>query len=293
MLIFGWHISISPILKHIKEAEDLIKHDKIQLGVQIFTKSPMQYIESKISDKEAAETKAYLKKQNIFLIVHGQYLINILAPPTEKVSNWQKNSIKKDLELIEKLCPDPSKSGVVIHLGKNVAKYGQTIETCFKNFIYYIKFILEHTPDLTGNIILETSVKSKNGADIFWDIEQLAKLYKELKKLPQSKRIKFCVDTCHIFASGYDIRTPTLITKFFKDWDRLIGIKHIVLIHFNDSKDVFQSQIDHHAEIGKGHIFKDATIKAILRFAETHKIPLVSESHGSMENEAKLVKKLV
>jgi deoxyribonuclease-4 len=180
-------------------------------------------------------------------------------------------------------------SGVVIHMGKNTEK--NPVEKCFENFVNSIIKILEKTESLKANIILETSCKSDN--DLFFRIEQLGKLYKQIPE-NYRKRVKFCIDTCHVFVSGYDISTLEGVKDFFALFNKEIGLENIVLIHLNDSKVSLGKGTDRHEMIGKGFIFKDnnRSLKEIFRVSKKLKIPMISETHADIEQEIEIIKSI-
>jgi len=136
-----------------------------------------------------------------------------------------------------------------------------------------LKNALAATPDNTI-IILETG--ASQGTEVASKIEGLNEIYWKLDENERT-RIKFCIDTCHIWATGYDISTPAGVKAFFKEFDDMIGIDKIALIHFNDSKTQLESCVDRHADLGYGFI-KTTGLKAVAKFAFKNRIPLLTET---------------
>ena len=127
-------------------------------------------------------------------------------------------------------------------------------------------------------IFIETS--TGQGNEMCYKLADLAHFYKKLSANNSSSirnRFGICLDTCHIFASGIDIRTPATIIKFFKKFDKMIGIKHIKLCHFNDSKNDLGSMIDRHEDIGKGFIGMTALL-FIKKLLYKKNIPMILET---------------
>lgn len=91
------------------------------------------------------------------------------------------------------------------------------------------------------------------------------------------KRIGVCIDTCHIFAAGYDIRTHKGYLAVMREFDRLIGIDRLKLMHLNDSRADFESRVDRHAHIGKGKIGQEA-FRSIMRDRRLRRVPMVIET---------------
>jgi deoxyribonuclease-4 len=90
-------------------------------------------------------------------------------------------------------------------------------------------------------------------------------------KMRHKKRLGFCLDTCHLFAAGYDFTTPEKYERVLEEFDRVVGCRHIRCIHLNDSKSPLGSRVDRHADIGKGLIGRRGFRSFLLdlRFAET------------------------
>ena len=134
-----------------------------------------------------------------------------------------------------------------------------------------MKILLKKTEKLhTTFIIIENT--AGQGTEMGTTFEQLRDLY---VKLGRHERIRFCLDTCHTFAAGYDFTKGP--EKIFKTWDKLIGLDKISCIHFNDSLKEVNSRRDRHANIGKGTIGR-AILKKIAHFAAHKSIPLILET---------------
>ena len=100
--------------------------------------------------------------------------------------------------------------------------------------------------------IIETS--SGQGSETLTKLEDLAHFINKFKNTKYENRIKLCIDTCHIFAAGYDIRDKNKFNEFIKLFDKLIGLDKVILVHLNDSKEDLNSHKDRHESIGKGKI---------------------------------------
>jgi deoxyribonuclease-4 len=146
-------------------------------------------------------------------------------------------------------------------------------------------------------IILETS--SGQGSELLTKIPDIGSFYKRFSS-QQRKHIRFCIDTCHIFAAGYDIRTEEGVKEFLLLWEKHIGLENIILIHLNDSEMPLGSNRDRHAAIGSGYITNKKLdgsmdgIKYIVNFANKMNIPMILE-RGSKNTKAEItkVKKLI
>jgi hypothetical protein len=172
-------------------------------------------------------------------------------------------------------------------------KINLTYEECISNFIKSLTIILDETSKTKVPILLETPVSRK--FMVCGTTELFAKLYSKIP-LVYRTRIKFCIDTQHIFASGYDMRNINIVQDYFDKFDKLIGVSNIKLIHLNDSKNEFDVRIDRHESIGKGFIFsKDKeSLVYILLYSMKRKIPIVLETgNTNYVREIKLLKSLV
>lgn len=270
--MFGVHINIKDLILSHKLG---IKH------FQIFTKSPMRSGKIKMQKDTINNTKTYIKDNELYIVIHGQYILNLCRP--NETQPWAINSLIEDLNFLDTL--DIKDSGVVLHLGKNTIK--ETNDICHNNFINSLIKVCNETTE-NNFIILETSCKIGN--DLYSQVEDLSFLY---HKIPDKykPRIRFCIDTCHIFVSGYDIRTSEGWNAYLDLFDKHIGLDKVVLIHLNDSKSELGSGKDRHEELTKGFIFKDNidTLKEILQFGIDNQIPLISETPHSL-NDLNLIK---
>jgi DNA polymerase/3'-5' exonuclease PolX len=182
--------------------------------------------------------------------------------------------------------------GVVIHMGTHkTKKINISYDDCTKNFINSLILVLNQTKKIP--IILETPVNRPN--IIGGTIEKISSLYNSIP-IKYKTRIKICIDTQHIFASGYDITTDIGVNDYFDKFDNLIGLKNLVLIHLNDSEKEFNIKIDRHAPIGVGYIFKKSGIeglKSIINLAVKNKIPMILETNSvNFKKEIVMIKRL-
>ncbi len=270
VLHYGTHISISKSLySNLLVSKEILDCNSFQ----IFTKSPIKYGKIGLSQEDIEKSIRFVKENNIYLVIHGQYIINFC-----KYIPWAVESLVQDMLFLENFIEDNKMlpTGVIIHMGKDTIEVGEDI--CINNFIKCLDKTIEQVGSGNTNIILETSVKSKN--DRFYNIENLSKLYHKLNTTTK-KRVKFCIDTCHIFSSGYDISGINGMKEYFDNFDELIGIKNIAVIHLNDSKNKVGSGLDRHESIGKGYIFGEDfnSLKYLINLAKKNDIPIITETN--------------
>jgi hypothetical protein len=242
----------------------------------------------KFTKIEIKEIKDFLKKNNMKIVVHSILTLNFCKDPLEKRNEWGITNVIYDMNILKKL----GGIGVVIHLRSyKTPTVDTTYENCVTNYIRSLQLILDRTKKI--NIILETPVNIKNV--IGGTKENFIEIY---KKIPENyqKRVKICIDTQHIFASGYNIRNLDSTKEYFEYFLKNIGTKNIALIHLNDSKKEFYSLVNRHESIGKGFIFsnQNETLKYILNFAEKYKINIILETNEeTFKNELKYLHKIL
>lgn len=267
--MLGAHVSISDGFTNA--CDDLSKHHgKI---IQIFTTSPRG--RRRGNKHDMVKMAKYLKKLNMKIVIHSSYILNFAKNWT--IYSWWLKEIEIELDNSVKL----GSIGVVLHMGK---KLDLSIEEAMNNMYTAIIRVLNNTDD--GIIILETP--AGQGTEMCTTTEELARFYNKFKKSDKGKRVKICVDTCHIFAAGYDIRKKTVCDKYFDDLDKLIGIENVILIHLNDSATDCNSHVDRHANIGDGYIGKKPLMYIYKKLSH---LPIILETPGKgYRKEIKLLK---
>ena len=209
-------------------------------AIQLFTKNANQW-KGKPFEKEEIERFAALRKEsNIFrILAHNAYLINLAS-----ANNSLR--VKSINALIDEMgrCMALSIPCIIIHPG---AHLGAGEDEGIKNIINSLNIIMDKTGGWQLDIALETT--AGQGTNIGYRFEHLARIIDGIK---DKERIKVCLDTCHIFAAGYDISTTEGYYIVMKEFDRIVGIDRLICLHLNDCKREFGSRIDRHEHIGKG-----------------------------------------
>jgi deoxyribonuclease-4 len=264
---FGSHMHNNNLIKSAKKVKSA--NGNI---LQIFLTIPGDDKTRQRNIDDLHNFKKYLEKNNMKVVVHSSYLHN-LCRPWDEYSWWLKN-----LELEIKYSHEIGAIGVVLHLGKQL---NFTLEEAYNNMYTSLIYLHHKTKEYSDvQILLETP--TGQGTQICYKIDDFAKFYKKISCNPNKeirKRLKICIDSCHIFTAGYDIRTKNKIKNYLETFNELIGLKHIKLVHLNDSKIKLGGLVDRHQNIGSGYIGFEA-LKCFFDIFRDLNIPVVLETPG-------------
>jgi len=262
--IYGLHIDSTPntLSNNINYYKEIInnKNTVIQLFVNIDKKHIDTY-------KKFA---TLLKKNNINVIVHASYTINI-------AQNWDEYSWWITQLLIEINTANLiGAKFIVLHLGKSLdLDINVALNNMYSALIYIANKI---NTNIDIKILLETS--SGQGSEMCIKLEDLSKFINKLlnhKNKKISDRFGICVDTCHIFSAGYNINTINNVIRYIKDFDKYIGLKNLKVLHLNNSKTELGSNKDRHDNIYKGYINPDG-LGEFIRLCFKLGVPIILET---------------
>lgn len=257
--ILGVHVSIANgIFSAFSEAESLGCG-----AMQIFTKNSNQWSAKKLSSDDILKFKEEARRAKIKAVAHDSYLIN-LASPKSFILEKSISALAEELERCDAL----NIPYLIMHPGSHM---GQGDEVGIKKVAESLNIVL-NKKSFKARILLETT--AGQGTNLGYSFEQLA----EIRKLANKKeQIGFCLDTCHIFAAGYDLRTKMAYEKTILEFDKICGLKNLFAIHINDSKKDLGSRVDRHEHIGKGFLGKDA-FKFLLNDERLVSVPKILET---------------
>ncbi len=211
-------------------------------ALQIFTKNASTWKERTLTQKEINRFDLAREHTGITSIAsHASYLIN-LATPERKKHVMSCNALKQELIRSFRL----GIPFVVLHPGAHMGK--GKVEGIGR-IAFSINEIFDQTPDLQTRLLLETT--AGQGSGLGHTFEQLASI---MDKIENRDRLGICLDTSHIFAAGYDIRSAASYRRVIDAFDAVIGIENLYVIHLNDSKKELGSRVDRHEHIGEGYI---------------------------------------
>ena len=234
---------------------------------QIFTKSQLQWQAPPLSREEIAAFKRGTKLNHLIPgTVHGAYLVN-LASREPGLLVKSRDCMVSDIGRTESL----GIPYLVVHPG---AHRGQGAEKGIQVAARSLDYIFRHARARRTMILLEATTGA--GSILGGTFEELATM-RTLCHFPA--RVGFCIDTCHIFGAGYDIRSREGYAATVHELDRILGLDNVRAFHLNDSTGALGSKIDRHAEIGQGEIGLEA-FRLLLIDPHFAKVPGILETPG-------------
>jgi len=235
-------------------------------GFALFTKNQRQWTAKPLDDKTI---KKFKEKMDEFgytadmVLPHDSYLINLGHPEIEKEEK-SLNAFIDELKRVEQL----GLKYLNFHPGSHLKKISE--EECLEKIAKNINIALKETEFAIA--VIETT--AGQGSNLGYKFEHLRDI---INLIDDKERIGVCIDTAHIFAAGYDIRTKETYEQTMKKFDEVIGFKYLKGMHINDSKAKFNSRVDRHHSLGKGEIGLDA-FKFIMNDKRIDNIPLILET---------------
>ncbi|APW66790.1 MULTISPECIES: deoxyribonuclease IV [Arcobacteraceae] len=232
----------------------------------LFVKNQRQWaakdFEPKVLDKWFEE----LEKSGVqtkHILPHDSYLINLGHPVVEN----REKSLNGFLHEINR-CEILKLDRLNFHPGSHLRKI--TEDECLDN----IAVSLNRAIDATNDVKLVIENTAGQGSNLGYKFEHLAHI---IDKIEDKSRIGVCIDTCHMFTAGYDIRTQEAYDKTWNEFDSIVGREYLMGMHINDSKPELGSRVDRHDSLGEGKIGWDA-FKFIMNDDRMDDIPLVLET---------------
>ena len=260
---FGFHISIAQGFSKVVEKAQKTKCETIQL----FSRNPRGWKYNDLEPTEVEQFKAKLASSNISpCFLHLPYLPNLAATKKELYTR-SIHSLCEDLKRAEIL----SIPFLVVHVGSRVTlSEEEAIEKV-------VKGINKSLQRISNEVMILLENTAGQGTELGSTFSQLQNI---LSGVEDKKRIGICLDTAHAFAAGYNISTRKGLDETLSEFDRLIGLKYLHLLHLNDAKMPLASHSDRHWHIGKGYI-------GLKGFKNIVNHPLLTHLPGIMETPRK------
>jgi len=234
-------------------------------AIQIFGAAPQSWRRKAYAQAEADAFRESAAAADIWpVFLHGVYLVNLATSNPD-------NLIKSCDALIHdmRLCSQIGAKGVIFHIGSH---RGAGFPRVFGQIVESIRQVLAETPDVTW-LILENSAGM--GDSVGSRFSELRAIMGEVA----SPRVKVCFDTQHAFAAGYDVATAEGLEATLDEFEREVGLAHLVAVHANDSKCPLGGGVDRHENIGEGHIGRQG-FQVIMAHPAFRDLPFLLEVPG-------------
>ncbi|MDX7999595.1 deoxyribonuclease IV [Xenorhabdus sp. Reich] len=241
-------------------------HELNATAFALFTKNQRQWhappLSTDVIDKFKANCERYGYGSHQIL-PHDSYLINLGHPETEALEKSRTAFLDEMLR-----CEQLGINLLNFHPGSHLNKID--VDQCLIRIAESINITL----DKTQGVIAVIENTAGQGTNLGFKFEQLAAI---IDGVEDKTRVGVCIDTCHAFAAGYDLRTEKDCDKTFKAFDEIVGFQYLKAMHLNDAKSEFSSRVDRHHSLGEGNIGK-TPFSYIMKDDRFNGIPLVLET---------------
>ena len=264
----------------------------------LFTKNQRQWKAKPLSSESIEAFRKNLELSGIepkHILPHDSYLINLGHPEDEK----REKSLDAFIDELER-CEQLGLDRLNFHPGSHLVKipkrdkeYEQKLKeaerVCLERIAESMNIAIDKTKDSKVKLVIENT--AGQGSNLGYKFEHLAFL---IDRVEDKSRVGVCIDTCHTFSAGYDLRTREAYDKTMKEFDEIVGFEYLMGMHINDSKAKFASKVDRHHSLGQGEIGWDA-FRFIMNDDRMDDIPLILETidDSIWEQEIKELYRLV
>ncbi len=258
---FGAHLSIAGGYEKALERAAAIGAN----ALQIFSGNPRSFAGPNVSEIAARAFRGRAASLHISPIYfHAPYLVNLASE--EPTGDSSVTLLISELSVAARA----GVAGSIIHLGSYKKAAGEEKARQEKLLIKRVKTILASASG-GAFFIIENAGTRKIGQTL----DEIARIIYEV----DNKRVRVCLDTCHLHAAGYDLRGRERLDAFLKEFDKKIGLERLECFHINDSRDPFSSLRDRHQNIGEGEVGKEV-FRGLLNHPKTKTLPFIIETPG-------------
>ena len=232
----------------------------------LFTKNQRQWVSRPLTRENISDFKKNCEKYGFTtdrILPHDSYLINLGHPEKEELEK-SRNAFLDEMQRCEQLGLDR----LNFHPGSHLRKLSE--EECLLTIAESVNWALDQTKGVTA--VIENT--AGQGSNLGYAFEQIRFI---INHVEDKNRVGVCIDTCHAFTSGYDLRTKETYESTFLKFAEIIGFEYLKGMHLNDSKKVIGSRVDRHDQIGKGFIGIDA-FRMIMNDPRMNDIPMILET---------------
>lgn len=241
-------------------------HELEATAFALFTKNQRQWRAAPLSEAVISAFRAACEKYHYTsaqILPHDSFLINLGHPEEEALAKSRTAFLD---EIVR--CQQLGLTLLNFHPGSHLNQIDET--ACLKRIAESINIVLDKTEGVTA--VIENT--AGQGSNLGFRFEHLAEI---IEGVEDKTRIGVCIDTCHAFAGGYDLRTEEDCVKTFDEFERVVGFRYLRGMHLNDAKSQFASRVDRHHSLGEGNIGK-TLFSWLMKDSRFDGIPLILET---------------
>lgn len=230
----------------------------------LFTKNQRQWFSPALSQSDIDAFKAAVAESGIeakYILPHDSYLINLGSPDAEGLEKSRNSFLEEMLR-----CQQLGLTMLNFHPGSHLKII--TPEECLDRIAESINMTLDKTQGVTA-VIENTAGQGSNMGFAFWQLKYI------IDKVEDKSRVGICIDTCHSYSAGYDLREN--YAGVWKEFDEIVGREYLRAIHLNDTKKELSSKVDRHDSVGKGYLGMDF-FRQIMKDPSLNDIPFILET---------------
>ncbi|WP_025903387.1 deoxyribonuclease IV [Tatumella sp. UCD-D_suzukii] len=262
MKFIGAHVSAAGGVENAV----LRAHELEATAFALFTKNQRQWRAAALTEESINAFRQACEKYNFSsgqILPHDSYLINLGHPVSEALEKSRLAFID-EIQRAELL----GLSLLNFHPGSHLQQIAE--EDCLKLIAESINIALDQTRGVTA--VIENT--AGQGSNLGFRFEHLAEI---IHHVEDKSRVGVCIDTCHAFAAGYDLRTVEDCENTFRDFERIVGFNYLRGMHLNDAKSEFGSRVDRHHSLGEGNI-GNTVFSWLMKDPRFDGIPLILET---------------
>ncbi|MDP2516923.1 deoxyribonuclease IV [Photobacterium damselae subsp. piscicida] len=232
----------------------------------LFTKNQRQWIAKPLEQSAITAFKARCQQYGFHpeaILPHDSYLINLGSPDAEKLEK-SRNAFIDEMDRCQQL----GLHLLNFHPGSHLKKISES--GCLALIAESINMAHQAVP----NVVAVIENTAGQGSNLGWRFEHLAEI---IAQVEDKTRVGVCIDTCHTFAAGYDLRTEQATEQTFAEFDQIVGMPYLRGMHLNDSKGKLGSHLNRHNSLGAGEIGWDC-FRYLMQDPRFDNIPLVLET---------------
>ncbi len=262
MKLIGAHVSAAGGVQNAPQNASALGANAFAL----FTKNQRQWVAKPLEQDVINKFKAccqFLGFEPEAILPHDSYLINLGAPEAEKLEKSRSAFIDE-----MQRCQQLGLTLLNFHPGSHLKKISE--RDCLALIAESINLAHTEVPEVVA--VIENT--AGQGSNLGWRFEHLTEI---IEQVEDKSRVGVCIDTCHTFAAGYDLRTEEATEATFAEFDHVVGMQYLRAMHLNDSKGKLDSHLDRHHSLGEGEIGWDC-FRFLMQDSRFDNMPLVLET---------------